>query len=1118
MNLFSMPFRVVQALMLGALLALGLSACGGGGSAPPTLVRIEISPLNATKPLGTSQQYVATAIMSDNSKGDVSASTTWVSSDTSVASISSAGVATALKVGKTTISASFQGNTASTDLTVGPATVASVAVTPVNSSLAKGASRQFSAMATFTDNSTSDVTATATWTSSSTSNATVSNTAGSRGLVTAVAPGLITISASQSGVIGTTSLTVTAAVLQRIEVTPSASSVAKGNSRQFAATGVFTDNSTQDLTSAATWSSSAPSVASVSNEAATKGRAKGLEVGSSTIGAAYGGLTGSTTLTVSDAVLTGLQVTPATSSRPKGATQQFTAIGTFSDQTTSDVTEDENLVWSSADASIATISNAAGSSGQARGVTEGSTTITATSGEFNASASFTVTAAALARIDITPTTPSVPVGTSQQFTATGVYTDNSSQDFTGVATWSSTDSSVLEVSNSAGTQGLAVAKKLGTATIKASHQGLTGSTDATVSDATLVAIEVTPPNKNLAKGFSLQYAATGIYSDDSARDVTSAATWTSSNTSAASISNAEGSRGLAQATLTPGSTNISASIGSVVGATSLTVTNATVTSGTVTPTDPSLPKGVSRQFIATANFSDGSTQDVTSQVSWTSSATDKATVGDSAGTKGQVTAVSEGEAIITATVTNEAAKGASASSKVTVTAATLSSITVTPAEASAAKGTSRAFKADGLYSDNSVLDITNTVTWSSSNTAVATVSNATDNQGVALATGQGTATITAALGSVSGTASFTGTAAVLKSLAISPTSASVAAGRSQQYTATGTYSDGSTQNLTKAVAWSSGDSTVATISNAADSAGLASTSAPGETKIKAASSGISSDEATLTVTDAVVTGVAVKPANQTIGNKTSLQYTATLTYSDGSTVDTREVTWSSSDTAIADISNASGSEGLATAKAQGTVTITATSGGFSGNTQLTVGPAALQSIKVTGKLTALPAGYKVQYTATGTYSDASTQDLSSSVSWLTLNSAVATVSNDSGSKGVVTTVALGSTSVVASLGSVSGNAGVTVNNATLSSIAVTPSNPSIAGSSSVQLTATATFSDGGKLDITTQATWASSNTSAVTVNQSGLASGGFFPGNATVSASKGSPAVTGQTTVTHTAF
>jgi uncharacterized protein YjdB len=1114
-NLFSMPFRVVQALLLGSLLALGLSACGGGDAAP-TLQRIEISPLNVAKPLGTSQQYLATAIYSDNSKSDVSAATTWASSDTSVASIASSGLATTLKLGKTTISAVYQSMAASTELTVGAATVVSVAVTPTNASLPKGAGRQYAATATFTDNSTSDVTATATWASSVASVATVSNAAGSRGLVTAVTPGQTTISANQGGVIGSTTLTVTAATLKAIEVTPSAASVAKGNNRQFAATGVYTDNSTQNLTAVAIWSSSAAAVASISNEAATKGLAKGLTVGSSTIAAAYSGLSGATTLTVSDAVLTGLQVTPASSSRPKGASQQYTAIGSFSDQSTSDVTAD--VVWSSANSAIATISNAAGSSGQARGVAEGSTTITATSGEHSASAAFTVTAAVLARIDITPATPSVPVGTSQQFTATGVYTDNSSQDFTTVATWSSTDSSVLEVSNSAGTQGLAVAKKLGTASVKASHQGLTGSTDATVSDASLTAIEVTPPNKNLAKGFSLQYTATGIYSDDSVRDVTQSVTWASSNATAASISNAEGSRGLAQATLNPGSTNISASIGSVVGATSLTVTNATVTSGSVTPTDPSLPKGASRQFTATANFSDGSTQDVTSQVSWTSSATDKATVGDSAATKGQVTAVAEGEATITATVTNEAASGAAASSKVTVTAATLSSITVTPAEASAAKGTSRQFKAEGLYSDDSVLDITSSVTWSSSNTAIATISNAANSQGKASAVGEGAVTITAALGSVSGTASFTGTAAVLTELTISPMTASVAAGRTQQYAATGTYSDGSTQTLTKAVTWSSKAPTIATISNAADSAGLASSSTAGETKIKATSGSIESVEATLTVTDAVVTGVAVKPANQTIGNKTSLQFTATLAYSDGSSVDTREVTWSSSDSAIADISNAAGSEGLATAKAQGTVTITATSGGFSGNTQLTVGPAALQSIKVTGKLSALPAGYKVQYIATGTYSDASTQDLSNSVSWSTLNSGVATVSNTSGSKGVVTTVALGSTSVVASLGGVSGNAGVTVNSATLSSIAVTPANPSIAGSASVQLTATASFSDGGKLDISTQVSWASSNTATVTVDQSGLASGGFFPGNATVSASKGSPAVTGQTTVTHTAF
>lgn len=56
--------------------------------------------------------------------------------------------------------------------------------------------------------------------------------------------------------------------------------------------------------------------------------------------------------------------------------------------------------------------------------------------------------------------------------------------------------------------------------------------------------------------------------------------------------------------------------------------------------------------------------------------------------------------------------------------------------------------------------------------------------------------------------------ATLLSVSVAPTGATVAAGETQQFTATGTYSDLTTQNLTASVTWSSSDAAVATISNA----------------------------------------------------------------------------------------------------------------------------------------------------------------------------------------------------------------------------------------------------------------------------------------------------------------
>ncbi|MDO9452743.1 MAG: Ig-like domain-containing protein [Stagnimonas sp.] len=1120
MNSFAMAVRAVRLFLLSGFAALALWGCGGGGNTP-TLQTIEISPLNASVPAGTSQQYTAMAIFSDNTKTDVTASTAWLSSDATTATINSAGLAMALKVGTVTISGSYQGQSASTVLTVSAAVVTSVAVTPVNTTLAKGSTGQARATATFSDRSTRDVTAMASWASSSPAVATVSNTDGSRGLVTAVSVGSTNISASFQSVTGSTALTVTAAALVSIEVSPANPTVPKGRSGQFTATGTYTDNSTQNLTTSVTWSSSNTAVASISNEAGKQGFATAVGTGTSTIKAVSGNIEGSTGLTVTDAVLTALQVTPSTSAPAKGTTQQFTATGTYSDQSTQDLTG--TVVWSSSDAAVASISNASGSSGLASALTEGTATITATSDALSSTASLTVTAATLSRIDITPSQPSIPVGTSQQFTATAVYTDSSTQDVSGTATWASSDSSVLEVSNSSGQRGFAVANKLGTATVTASIMGVTGSTVATVSDATLTAIQVTPANRSLAKGFSLQYTAVGTYSDNSTRDITAQVTWASSNTGVASISNADGSRGLATASITPGTATISAASGSRTGATSLTVTNVTLSSVTVTPTNPTLAKGTQRALTATANFSDSSTQDVTSQASWSSSDSTKATVSDTAGSKGLVVAVAVGSSTITAALSNaEPSSKKSGTTSVTVNAATLSSIQVTPSTASAAKGTQQAFAANGTYSDGTMADITTTVTWSSSSTAVATISNTSPNNGKATIAGTGTTTISAVLSGITATASLTGTAAVLTSIDVTPKAPSVAAGRTQQFVATGTYSDATTQVITAAVTWVSSNTDVATISNADGSRGLASSTTSGTTGITAASGTITSAAVTLKVTNAVPVSLAATPANQTISNKSTQQFTAMETFSDGSVVDqTKAVNWTSSNTAVVDISNATDSKGLATAKTQGTVTITATDASVTPNitvnTTLTVGPAELQSIAVTTKAASLPAGYKVQYTATGSYTDGSTQDITTSVAWSTLNTDVATVSDAAGSKGMVTTVALGSTSVRATFSGLNGSATITVNDATLTSITVTPAGRSVGGGDTVQYTALANFSNGTTFDITKQVLWDSSNDTAATIDQNGLATGAtggasVFGGTTTIRATKGT--VMGSVTLT----
>lgn len=174
----------------------------------------------------------------------------------------------------------------------------------------------------------------------------------------------------------------------------------------------------------------------------------------------------------------------------------------------------------------------------------------------------------------------------------------------------------------------------------------------------------------------------------------------------------------------------------------------------------------------------------------------------------------------------------------------------------------------------------------------------------------------------------TGASGTLRTISMAPATVSVAQGLTQQFTATGNYSDGSTQNLTDTAVWTSSSPAIATV----NTMGLASTLSTGATTVKAAV-GTISGSATLTVTAAALESITVSPANPTIAVGMTQQFTATGNYSNGSTQNlTGSATWSSSATSIATVSSA----GLGTGVSAGTATITATAGSISGSTSATV--------------------------------------------------------------------------------------------------------------------------------------------------------------------------------------
>ena len=790
-------------------------------------------------------------------------------------------------------------------------TLVSIQVAPATPSIVAGTTQQFTATGSYSDGSTKVISG-ANWLSSSGTVATINLS----GLAAGVGAGTTTISAASGGITGTTILTVTNP-LQSITVSPATATVDPNAQQQFTATGNYTFGSPQDITSSVTWSAStgasitAGGLATASTPNATV-----------TIMATLGSISGTAILTVTNP-LKSIAITPAAPSIAVSFTQQFTAIGTYADNSTQVLTS--SVTWASSKTNFATISNSPGTQGVATGVSPGATVITATdtvSGKIG-TATLTVTNATLVSIAVTPQSPIITLGSQQQFKATGTFTDNSTADITNLVNWTTSDPTTITIVGSGLATGVGVTNSPVTITATLSP-GTPGSTTATVIPPTLTSIAITPDkttaDRTLAQGTSRHYVATGTETNGSTVNITfdPLATWTSSDPTIATVGQ---HTGFVTAKAVPSPHNpvtitVAYSGSSVTGTLLLDVTNAIPTSVTVTPVTATVPVGGIQVFSATATFNDSSTQDVSNDASWVSSDTTVATVTPSTG---RTTAIKPGSATITATF-----GGQSATAQLNVSTATLQSIAVTPAQTLLAPASTLLYQAFGTYSDNTTQNLTLLATWSSSDVGVVTI---TPNSGIATGFNRGTATITASYQQpgqpsaiTSNLANVVVSAFPLASITISPATASVPFGVSVPFVATGKFSDGSTQLLTTNVLWSTGQPSVATISNVLPSQGRATGIAPGQTPITAVFASIAGN-ATLNVTNATIQSITIAPTNSHAPVGSLVNFTATGRFSDSSTADlTSQVTWSSSNVKVAIIQ----SNGQAITAGTGVTSISAT--------------------------------------------------------------------------------------------------------------------------------------------------------------------------------------------------
>ncbi|HET9620428.1 MAG TPA: Ig-like domain-containing protein, partial [Kofleriaceae bacterium] len=1064
----------------------GLTGDGVVHVTSAVLQTITVTSPTPTLPIGTTTQLAARATFSDGSTFDVTSQAVWSSSHGDHIAVSNAGargLATAIGAGGSTITARLAGVAGALDLTATTATLTQIDVSPATVTLPVGSTQQLTATGRFSDGTILDLTAQATWTSSAPAIAAVA----SDGTVTGAAAGDATITARVGAIAGTRTVHVTSALLMAIQVTPAAVSVPAGLTTPLAAIARFSDGSTLDVTATAMWTSSAPAIATVSNAAGSRGVVTGKAAGSATITAALDGQTASSTVTVSAATLTEIQLTPAVLDLPVGTTGTLVATGVFSDGTTVDLTS--QVAFTSSNAGVATVS-----AGAVAGVAPGSATITATLAGVSATATVHVGGAALTAITIDPPTATVPLLATTQLTATGVFSDASTLDVTAQATWASSNPLVAAVSNAAGTRGQVTGLLPGSATISATINGVSATATITVTAALLTGIQVSPAALHLPAGLSAPLSVIGTFSDGSTADITTQATFASNDPATATVS-----AGGAVLAVTPGAATITAAVGLATATATINVTAASLQQVVVNPGVLNLPSGTTGQLTAVGVFSDGSHQDLTAIATWTSSAPTTAAASNVAGAQGKVTASSVGTATITATIGGGSSTVAG-SATVTVTSATITGLAIDPTNPQVPLLGTAQLTATATFSDGTTSDVTPQATWSSANPLVAAVSNAAGTRGKLSALLPGTAQITATFNGQSATTLATVTLAVLVSTEITPSSLSLPAGHTGAVQVVGHYSDGSTQDLTAQATFSSSNPAVASIASggAGGSAGVVTANAPGAATITA-TIGLVSATASVTVSAATLQAVAIAPATLTLPLGQTGALTATGTFSDGTTADvTQTATWTTSAPLVAGVGNLA-LAGKVIALVPGTATITATIGTTTATATVTVTAATLESVAVTPGAPSVAIGGTAQLTATGTFSDGTTADVTAQTTFTSSNPGVVSVSNAAGTRGKITGVALGTATITATDGGSTTSVTVSVTPATLISAAIDAGTGSVAAGTTLALGVIGTFSDGTTADLTAQASFASSAPAVATVSAAGVVTG-VATGDATITA------------------
>ena len=1032
--------------MLAVLVALFLVGCG---SDEVTLNSVTLDPATARVEVGAQRTLLATGHYSDGHAGNVTTSAAWTTSDATIATVGAAdGIVRGVGAGTATITATVGQRSGTSVITVAPARVLSVTITPqMPVDLPIGMTRAFQATGTHLDGTTIDLTNDSHlfWSTSNPAIATISSAAGTRGIATGVAEGAADIGATYDDLSNpavmavAVPLHVTRSPLVSLAIEPVAAVIPRGYTMQYRLVGTYADAHVEDLTGDARtqWSTASAAIATISNETGLRGLVTAVAPGDTEIRAQFATMMTATTLRVTDATLSAIAVTPATVVVTRGGSVRLRATGVFSDMTTMDLSDVVN--WSSQDAARATVSNARGTAGVVSvptGAAPGSVLITARQGSISSTATIVVNmAVTLQRIDIALGQALIPVGLTAHAYAVGTYSDGLStfaRDVTEQVTWSATGTATI--SNAADSHGLITGTSAGAASIGAMLDGVTASSVAiTVTGCPLNALQIAEgANLSMARGTTRQLTARALYNTamtgceslgSAYFDVTEQAqiVWTSTNTAVLTVSNIAGTRGFvraAAAPVAPAAADVQARFGSLMATTHVAVVDACVRSIGITGASDVVPAGIDLPVRATATMSDGTRRDVTTTASWVSGNNAIASVDPGTGV---VHTNAPGVAAITVQVpvATRCAEATAGSFALTVNTATIAGVVVEPSVLYLARGERSQLRAFGTFSDMRQFDITSVAAWSSSNAGVAAVA-----KGVVQANSNadGNAIITAAFGARDGFANINVSGARLQRITVNVapnyncgtnSSGAYPVGARVPLVATGYFSDMSSRLLSGA-AWVS-DTTTLPID---PSNGVISMLGAGIGNFRAVVGSVRSDAFPLTAAAATLTAIQVSPPSgweMPLGSDLQFNAAGVFTGFAGSCPITESVAWTATATAPANLSITLDGYARAGSGGAGPASIRAAMGTITAVSAGAIRGACVNGIMVEPATSSTPVGVRVDATAYLTYSDGARQRVAAD--WSSGDANIARVFNGSDAfgrpVGNVAPLAIGSTTIIA---------------------------------------------------------------------------------------------------------